>query len=182
MKHRLRRHIVLIGMMGAGKTAIGTEIARRCGVRFTDTDAEIEAAAAMTISEIFERDGEAFFRRRETEILSRILAGPPAVVSTGGGAWMQPQNRQLIADSGMAVWLNCDLETLWHRVRQRSTRPLLKTADPKGTLANLMKERYPVYGLAELEFLSRGGDSVEASAARLIEEIRAADPDLLEPK
>lgn len=182
MNHRLKRHIVLIGMMGAGKTAIGSEIARRYGVRFTDIDAEIEAAAAMTISEIFDRDGEEFFRRRETQVLSRILAGPPAIISTGGGAWMRPQNRKLIADSGLSVWLNCDLETLWHRVRQRSTRPLLKTADPKGTLARLIEERYPVYGLADLIFHSQGGDSIEASATRLIAEIRAADPDLLEPK
>ncbi|MDB6178064.1 shikimate kinase [Paracoccus sp. Z330] len=182
MNHRLGRHIVLIGMMGAGKTAIGSEIARRYGVNFTDSDAEIEAAAAMSISEIFERDGEEFFRRRETQILTRILAAPPSIVSTGGGAWMQPRNRDLIAEAGLSVWLNCDLETLWHRVRQRSTRPLLKTADPKGTLARLIDERYPVYQLADLNFPSRGGDSVEATATRLIEEIRAAYPDLLELK
>lgn len=182
MRQRLRRHIVLIGMMGAGKTAIGTEISRRLRVPYTDSDAEIEAAAAMSISEIFARDGEPFFRDRETQVLSRILAGPAGVVSTGGGAWMRAENRALIAAHGLSVWLNCDLETLWQRVRQRSTRPLLKTADPKGTLAALIEQRYPVYASAELTFNARPADSVEAAATRLIAAITAADPDLLEPR
>lgn len=182
MRQRLRRHIVLIGMMGAGKTAIGTEMARRLRVPYTDSDAEIETAAAMSISEIFARDGEAFFRDRETQVLSRILAGPAGIVSTGGGAWMRGENRELIRAHGLSVWLNCDLETLWNRVRQRSTRPLLKTADPKGTLAALIEQRYPVYASAELVFLARPADSVEAAATRLIAEIRAADPEMLETK
>lgn len=178
----MRRHIVLIGMMGAGKTAIGTEIARRLRVPFTDSDHEIEAAAAMSIAEIFARDGEPFFRDRETQVLGRILDGPPGVVSTGGGAWMRPENRDLIRARGLSVWLNCDLETLWHRVRQRSTRPLLKTADPKGTLATLMEQRYPVYATAELTFDARRGDTIEAAATRLIAAIRDADAEILEPK
>lgn len=182
MKQRLKRHIVLIGMMGAGKTALGSELARRLRVPFTDVDTEIEAAAAMTISEIFARDGEAFFRDRETQVLARVLDGPPGVVSTGGGAWMRGENRELIRARGLSVWLNCDLETLWHRVRQRSTRPLLKTPDPKGTLARLIEQRYPVYGRAELTFLARPGDTVEAAATRLIAEIRAAEPQLLEQR
>lgn len=182
MRQRLKRHIVLIGMMGAGKTAIGSEMARRLRVSFTDVDAEIESAAAMTISEIFARDGEAFFRERETQVLSRVLNASPGVVSTGGGAWMRGENRDLIGARGLSVWLNCDLETLWNRVRHRSTRPLLKTADPKGTLAALIEQRYPVYAGAELTFHARPEDSVEAAAARLIGEIRAADPELLEPK
>lgn len=178
----MKRHIVLIGMMGAGKTAIGTELSRRLHVPFTDSDAEIEAAAAMSIAEIFARDGEAFFRDRETQVLDRILRGRPGIVSTGGGAWMQAQNRELIRARGMSVWLNCDLETLWHRVRQRSTRPLLKTADPKGTLAALIEARYPTYASAELTYVSRPGDSVETAARRLLTAIRAADPELLEPR
>lgn len=182
MRQRLKRHIVLIGMMGAGKTAIGSEIARRLRVPFTDVDAEIEAAAAMSISEIFARDGEAFFRDRETQVLARILHAAPGLVSTGGGAWMRPENRDLIASRGLSVWLNCDLETLWQRVRQRSTRPLLKTPDPKGTLAALIAERYPVYASAELTFDARPQDSIEAAATRLIAAIRTADPDILEPK
>lgn len=183
MTKRLTRHIVLIGMMGAGKTAIGTELARRLRVPFTDSDAEIEAAAAMTITEIFARDGETFFRAREAQVLARLLAGPSGVVSTGGGAWMQPANRDLIGAHGVSVWLNCDPELLWNRVRQRPTRPLLQTADPKGTLLRLLAERTPVYAQAELEFLSHAGDSIERSTNRLISQLRAADPDLIkEPR
>ena len=181
MRLRLRRHIVLIGMMGAGKTAVGSELARRLHVPFVDSDAEIETAAAMTIAEIFARDGEAFFRDRETQVLGRILAHQPhGVVSTGGGAWIQPPNRELIRASGLSVWLDCDLDTLWHRVRQRSTRPLLKTADPRGTLASLLEARAPAYALADLTFRSRAGDSVEQSATRLIDALREFDPHLLQ--
>lgn len=176
----MRRHIVLIGMMGAGKTALGTELARRLRVPFTDSDAEIEKAAAMSITEIFARDGEGFFRDRETQILSRILSGPPGVLSTGGGAWIQPANRTLISAHGVSVWLNCDLETLWHRVRQRNTRPLLKTPDPKGTLARLIEERYPIYGLADLALEARPEDSVDAATTRLLDLIHTQRPDLLE--
>lgn len=182
MKGRLKRHIVLIGMMGAGKTALGTDLARRLHVPFTDSDAEIETAAAMTIGEIFARDGEAFFRDRETQVLARLLAGPAGVISTGGGAWMRPENRALIARDGLSVWLDCDLDTLWQRVRQRSNRPLLKTADPKGTLAGLLKVRNPVYALAEMRFPARGGETVEAAATRLIQAIRAHDPDFPEAR
>lgn len=179
MRQRLRRHIVLIGMMGAGKTALGSELARRLHVPFTDSDVEIETAAAMSISEIFARDGEAFFRDREAQVIARILKDTPRVISTGGGAWMQDRNRAAIRASGLSVWLDCDLETLWHRVRQRSTRPLLKTADPKGTLARLLSERNPTYATAELVFPARAGDSVDAATTRLLAAIRAADPQLV---
>ncbi len=182
MKQRMRRHIVLVGMMGAGKTAIGTEMARRLHVPFTDSDHEIETAAAMTIAEIFARDGEAFFRDRETRVLARILDGPPGVVSTGGGAWMRAENRALIGARGLSVWLNCDLDTLWNRVRQRSTRPLLKTADQRGTLAALMAQRNPVYATADLTFGARPGDTIEAAATRLIAAVRQAHPDIPEAR
>lgn len=182
MTKRIARHIVLIGMMGAGKTAVGTELARRLRVPFTDSDAEIEAAAAMSISEIFARDGESFFRDRESQVLTRLLAGRPSVISTGGGAWLRAENRAAIAARGISVWLNCSPEVLWHRVRQRSTRPLLKTADPKGTLMRLLEERSPIYAQAEVEFLSQPGDSIEASTDRLIAQLRAADPTLIEDK
>ena len=180
MTKRIARHIVLIGMMGAGKTAVGTELARRLRVPFTDSDAEIEAAAAMSISEIFARDGESFFRDRESQVLTRLLSGPPGVISTGGGAWLRPANRTAIAARGISVWLNCPPELLWHRVRQRSTRPLLKTADPKGTLLALLAERAPLYAKAEVEFMSQPGDSIETSTDRLIAQLRAADPTLIE--
>lgn len=168
MRRHLIRHIVLVGMMGAGKTAIGGELARRLGVPFRDSDAEIETAAAMTITEIFARDGEAFFRAREAEVLGRLLAGPASVISTGGGAFMQEGNRKAIGQAAVSVWLDCEIETLWQRVRQRPTRPLLQTADPKGTLIRLMEERAPVYGLADLRFRSQAGDSIETSTRRLL--------------
>ena len=146
----MRRNIVLVGMMGAGKTALGTELARRLHVPFTDSDVEIETAAAMSISEIFARDGEPFFRDREAQVIARILKDMPRVISTGGGAWMQDRNRAAIRASGLSVWLDCDLETLWHRVRNRPTRPLLQTPDPRGTLDRLLRERAPVYALADV--------------------------------
>jgi shikimate kinase len=182
MTKGLTRHIVLIGMMGAGKTAIGTELARRLRVPFTDSDAEIESAAAMSISEIFARDGEVFFRDRESQVLTRLLTGRPSVVSTGGGAWLRAENRAEIAAHGVSVWLNCPPDVLWNRVRQRSTRPLLKTADPKGTLLRLLAERSPLYAQAEVEFLSAAGDTVEGSTERLIAQLRQADPKLIEDK
>lgn len=176
----MKRHIVLVGMMGAGKTAIGTDLARRLAVPFTDSDTEIETAAAMSIREIFARDGEAFFRARETQVLSRLLAGRAGIVSTGGGAWMQAANRELIGARALSVWLDCDLDTLWHRVRQRATRPLLQTADPRGTLEKLMEERGPVYARADLRFVARAGDTVDAASARLATLIRESHPELLE--
>jgi shikimate kinase len=180
MTRSLARHIVLIGMMGAGKSALGAELARRLRVPFTDSDTEIETAAAMSIAEIFARDGEPFFRARETEVLRRLLAGPPAVISTGGGAFVQAQNREMIGRAAISVWLDCDLELLWQRVRQRSTRPLLKTADPKATLAALLAERAPIYAQAELRFEGRAGDSIEAATTRLLAALRAADPQLIQ--
>lgn len=179
MRQELARHVVLIGMMGAGKTAVGSELARKLGVRFLDSDAEIESAAAMKIAEIFSRDGEDFFRDREAEVIARLLDGPPCVLSTGGGAWMQARNRDAIRSRGFSVWLNCDLETLWHRVRQRSNRPLLKTADPKGTLARLLAERTPTYATADMDFPARPGDSVETASNRLIAALGAIDPPIL---
>lgn len=173
------RHIVLIGMMGAGKTAVGAELARRLGARFIDSDSEIESAAAMTIGEIFARDGEDFFRARESEVLRRLLQMPPAVISTGGGAWLRAENRDLIRRKSLSVWLDVDLETLWHRVRMRSTRPLLKTADPKGTLTQMLDQRRPSYATAELVFPVGASDSVEQTAAKLLQSIRAAHPELL---
>lgn len=162
---------MLIGMMGAGKTAVGTELARRLKVSFTDSDAAIESAAAMSISEIFARDGEAFFRDREAEVIARLLERQPGVISTGGGAWMQDRNREAVRQHGVSVWLNCDLETLWHRVKMRSTRPLLQTADPKGTLQRLLEERNPTYATADVDFPARPG-SVEKTSARLLEVLR----------
>lgn len=178
----MRRNIVLIGMMGAGKSAIGAELSRRLGRPLWDTDTEIERAAAMTIPEIFARDGEEFFRQRESEVLARVLALGDSIVSTGGGAWLRPQNRARIGENGVSVWLDCDADTLWHRVRSRPTRPLLQTADPRGTLERLLAERRPAYALADLCVTAGRGDTIEDTANRVTAAIRALDPAILETK
>ncbi|MDO5643244.1 MAG: shikimate kinase [Paracoccus sp. (in: a-proteobacteria)] len=178
----MRGQIALVGMMGVGKTAVGQEIARQLGVSFTDTDAEIERAAAMTIPEIFARDGEAFFRDRESLVLSRLLAGRAGVVSTGGGAWVQPRNQALIRSAGLSLWLDADMETLWQRVRMRPTRPLLMTDDPKATLAALIKARSPVYALADIHLRTDSASDIDTTARRAIEAIRRARPGFLEGK
>lgn len=176
---RLRKTVALIGMMGAGKTAVGNALARLLGVPFLDADEEIERAASMSVAEIFDRDGEAFFRARESEVLARLLAGPPCVLSTGGGAFLSPGNRALIADRGVAVWLKADLELLWQRVRHKTTRPLLRTADPKATLAALLAQREPVYAEAQIIVEAAPEYSVEEMAAKVLAAL-ATRPDILE--
>lgn len=169
----LRKPVVLVGMMGAGKTAVGTALARLLGVPFLDSDEEIVKAAQMSIPEIFERDGEPFFRARETEVIGRLLADRPAVISTGGGAFMAPVNRELIAARGVSVWLKADLELLWQRVRHKNTRPLLRTADPKGTLARLLAQREPVYALAQLAVEAEPKLSIEQMAQKVAGALQA---------
>lgn len=161
---RLTRSVVLVGMPGSGKTAVGRVMARALGVPFLDSDAEIESAANMTIAEIFARDGEAFFRARETEVIARLLEGPVAVLATGGGAWMREENRRLIANRGVALWLDADLETLWARVRGRDTRPMLQGPGAEHRLAELYAARRPVYGLATIRVESGGNGPVARSA------------------
>jgi len=176
---RLKKTVVLVGMMGAGKTAVGTQLARQLGVPFVDTDHEIEAAAHRSIPEIFARDGEAFFRARETQVLERLLQGPPSILSTGGGAFISEANRGAITDKGAAVWLRADLETLWQRVRGRGSRPLLRTPNPRQTLADLLATRETTYGLARVIVDSRQGISID-NMARLVREALARHPDILE--
>ncbi|TPW32118.1 shikimate kinase [Martelella alba] len=149
------RNLILVGLMGAGKSAIGKMVADTLAIPYIDTDAEIEKAARMSISELFQKYGEPEFRALETRVIERILTEGPAIVSTGGGAFINPVNREMIARSGLSMWLKADLETLWDRVRRRSTRPLLKTENPKETLRALMESRYPIYGLAEVTVMSR---------------------------
>ena len=175
----LRRTVVLVGMMGAGKTAVGRALAGHLHVPFLDSDHEIESAANMTIAEIFARDGEPFFRVKEAQVIARLLAGPPMVLSTGGGAFMQEDNRALVTRLGVSVWLKADLDTLWDRVKQRSTRPLLKTADPYGTLAGLVEARDPTYALADVTVRSETGCSIDQTARRVIDALRPR-PDVLE--
>lgn len=145
---RLRRSVVLVGMMGAGKTAVGKALAQRLGVEMRDSDAEIVASARLSIAEIFERFGEPFFREKETAVIERLLDGAPCILSTGGGAWMSPTNRDLLSARATVLWLQADLELLWNRVKHKSTRPLLRTANPRATLAELYAQREPIYALA----------------------------------
>ncbi|PZO67881.1 MAG: shikimate kinase [Paracoccus denitrificans] len=171
--------IVLVGMMGAGKTAVGSELARILGLPFADSDAEIERAAAMKITEIFARDGEEFFRARETQVLSRMLAGRQGILAVGGGAWVRPENRELISAAGVSVWLDVDSDTLWHRVRQRQSRPLLQTADPRGTLLSMLETRRPLYALADLTVSVGADDTVHATAERVRRTLTDLRPEVL---
>ncbi|MEO1024841.1 MAG: shikimate kinase [Pseudomonadota bacterium] len=171
----LTKTVVMVGMMGAGKTAIGTALSKALNVPFLDSDAEIEKAATLTIAEIFERDGEAFFRQRETEVISRLLDGEPCVLSTGGGAFLREENRQMISTKGVSVWLRADLALLWQRVRHKTTRPLLRTDDPKATLAALQKERDPIYALADLVVDAQPAFSIDDTTDAVIETLRRAE-------
>ena len=173
MAFRLRKTVALIGMMGAGKTAVGTALARLLGVPFLDSDEAIERAANMSVSEIFQRDGEVFFRARETEVLTRLMSGPPCILSTGGGAFLAPANRAIIAEKGVAVWLKADLDLLWQRVRHKTTRPLLRTPDPRATLAGLLAAREPVYALAQLAVEAEPALSIEQMAQKVIGTLQA---------
>jgi shikimate kinase len=176
---RLKKTVVMVGMMGAGKTAVGTVLARVLGVPFLDSDEEIVRAADRSIAEIFERDGEAFFRARETEVLGRLLRGTPCVLSTGGGAFLAEGNRALITSTGISVWLRADLDLLWQRVRHKTTRPLLRTANPRETLRALYEARLPFYQMADLTVDSSAELSVEDMAHRVIEAL-ATRSDVLE--
>lgn len=164
----LKHTVALIGMMGAGKTAVGNALARLLGVPFVDSDEELVRAAQMSVAEIFARDGEAFFRARETEVLARLLSGPPCVLSTGGGAFLAERNRALIAGKGAAVWLKADLELLWQRVRHKTTRPLLHTSDPKRTLSDLVEVRTPLYALAAIVVEAEPDLTVDDMAAKVL--------------
>ncbi len=163
----LCKPVVLVGMMGAGKTAVGTALAALLDVPFLDSDREIEAAANCTIAEIFARDGEVFFRDRETEILTRLLQAAPGVLSTGGGAFLAERNRAVIAKHGISVWLDADLELLWSRVRHKTTRPLLLTDDPKATLTEIYETRVPFYAKASLRVKAAPELSIEQMALRV---------------
>lgn len=178
----LHKTVVFVGMMGAGKTAVGRTLAAQLGVLFRDSDHEIEEAANMSISEIFARDGEAFFRAKETQVIDRLLDGTPGILSTGGGAFMSEQNRGLITQKGVSVWLDADLDVLWERVRNKDTRPLLRTENPKQTLSDLYDARVPTYALADLAVKSGGGASLEDMGRLVAQALADQRPDVLERK
>jgi len=153
----LDRGIVLIGLMGAGKSSVGRRLAKRLDLPFSDADQEIEKAADCTIEEIFARHGEAAFRAGERRVIGRLLDGPPQVLATGGGAFMDRETRAAISEKGISIWLRADLDVLLERVLRRDNRPLLKQGDPEQILRRLMAERDPVYAQADLTVTSGQG-------------------------
>jgi shikimate kinase/3-dehydroquinate synthase len=165
------RSLVLVGMMGAGKTSVGRRLAGRLGLPFADADSEIETAAGMSIAEIFARHGETEFRQGERRVVARLLAGGPKVLATGGGAYMLEETRQAIAKHAIAIWLKADVDVLMRRVRKRSNRPLLHNVDAEATMRRLIGERYPIYAQADLTVTSRDGphDAVIDDIVALLE-------------
>ena len=144
------RTVALVGLMGAGKSAIGKRLALKLSLPFVDADDEVERAAGCTIAEFFERFGEAEFRAGERRVIQRLLDGPKHALSTGGGAYMDPETRILMRRHAITVWLRADLEVLYERVRKRAHRPLLRQGDPREILARLMNQRYPIYAEADI--------------------------------
>lgn len=179
MTLRLKKTVAMVGMMGAGKTAVGKAVAAHLGVPFLDSDAEIERAANMSIPEIFERDGEPFFREKEAQVINRLLEAAPCILSTGGGAFLAEQNRYAMSSKGVSVWLNADIDVLWSRVKHKDTRPLLRTPDPHQTLTNIYNARVPIYKLADITVNSLPEISVDDMAMRVIESLRLRE-DIIE--
>ena len=175
------KSIVLIGLMGAGKTAVGRRLANRLDLAFTDADSEIELAAGETISDIFADHGEPYFRRGEAKVIARLLQGGPQVLATGGGAYMDAGTRAAIKARGISIWLKAELPLLLHRVRRRDNRPLLAKGKPETVMRELMEKRYPVYAGANIVVESRDvphdvivADVVEALARWFAEETKPA--------
>jgi shikimate kinase len=168
------RSIVLIGLMGAGKTAVGRRLAKRLDLPFLDADNEIEKAAGESIKEIFAEHGEAYFRKGEQKVIARLLESGPQVLATGGGAYMNPETRDAIKALGVSIWLKANLRVLMKRVQRRDHRPLLATGDPEAVMKKLMAERDPVYAGADITVESREvphdvivGAAIDAIAAQL---------------
>jgi shikimate kinase len=163
------RSVVMVGMMGAGKSSVGRRLARALDLPFRDADSEIEAAAGMSVPEIFDHHGEAAFRAGEAKVIRRLLGECQQVLATGGGAWMNRATRAEIAGRAVSIWLNAEPEVLLRRVRRRTDRPLLQTADPEATLRELLAARAPAYALADVTVLSR-----EVPHEQVVAEIMAA--------
>ncbi len=166
--HAPNKTIVLVGIMGAGKSTVGKILADRLGMRFVDADQEIERAAGCTITDFFEKYGEVEFRKGEERVISRILAGEPCVLATGGGAFMSEATRLLIKKMATSVWLRVSFEVLAKRLEKRSDRPLLQTTDPQQTLKALIKKRYPIYNDADF-IVDAENDGVDITVSKVIE-------------
>ena len=174
------RTIVLVGLMGAGKTKIGRRLAIRLGLPFSDSDQQIEAAAGETIEEIFANRGEQAFRDGERRVIVRLLGGPVHVLATGGGAFMDPVTRAVIARRGVSLWLRADLDVLVQRVSRRADRPLLKAGDPRTILDELIERRHPIYAKAEVT-VDSGDGSPEATVNRAIAALAACSCTMTSP-
>lgn len=164
--------MVLVGLMGSGKTSIGRRISDASGMPFVDTDEEVVKAAGCPIPEIFARFGEEEFRSGERRVIQRILEGAPAVIATGGGSFMDAGTRIAIAEQGVTIWLRADLDTLVERTQRKNTRPLLREGDPREILARLMAERYPIYAEADI-IIDVGAEPADQTAKRTMGEIDA---------
>ncbi|MGQ2909939.1 MAG: shikimate kinase [Aliihoeflea sp.] len=170
--------LVLVGLMGAGKTSVGRKLAQTLQLPFADSDHEIESVSRMTVPELFEAYGEVEFRALEQRVVTRLIADGPAVIGTGGGAFMNADTRAAIRANGISIWLKADLDTLMDRVARRQNRPLLKNSDPRAVMRKLMEDRYPVYGEADVTIVSRdarhgtiAAEIIEAVDARLAQNI-----------
>jgi shikimate kinase len=170
LAERIDRPIVLVGMMGVGKSTVGRKLAALLHLNFCDADDAIEDAAQMSISEIFERFGEAYFRDGERRVIARLIDGGPAVIATGGGAFAQEDTRKLILERGIAVWLDADVDTILDRVRRKDTRPLLKNGDPREIVARLKVDREPAYAQAPLHVKSAAGPHGD-TVTRIVQEL-----------
>ncbi len=166
------RTIVLVGLMGAGKTTVGRRLARRLGLEFADSDFEIEKAAQMTVGDIFSSYGEDYFRDGERRVISRLMDGPPRVLATGGGAFINEETRSLMKEKSITIWLDASLDVLLERTSRRDTRPLLKDGDPKSILKQLLEERGPIYAQADIKIQSSDGphDMVVNSIIQTLED------------
>ena len=176
----LVKTLVLVGMMGSGKTSVGKVLSKLLNVPFIDTDNEISKDANRTISEIFERDGERVFRQAEARTIKRLLQGPPCVVSSGGGAFMSKENRDIISKFGVSILLKVDPEILWERVRRKSNRPLLKTTNPKKELFKILNERKVFYNLADFNVESGKKNTTQQTSQKVIDTLKNR-PDVLNP-
>lgn len=170
----LRRTVVLVGLMGAGKTTVGRRLAEALRAPFRDSDDEIATAAGMDVPSIFDRMGEAAFREGEQRVIRRLLDDPPHVLATGGGAFMNPLTRAAVRERAVSVWLRAGLDTLVERTARKSDRPLLQGGDPRGVLSRLMAQRYPVYAEADIAIDSEAGGPHEAVVDKIVAALRAA--------
>jgi shikimate kinase len=169
----------MVGLMGCGKSSVGKRLALKLGLPFVDADEEIEQVAQKTINEIFADHGEAFFRDREGKVIARLLASGPQVLATGGGAFINPETRAKIKESGIAIWLKAELHVLLRRVNKRDTRPLLKNGDPEAVMRALMAARYPIYAEADITIESK--DVPHDSIVTEIIETLSRHPALAQP-